>query len=277
MNMNDNIIDVTEADFEYQVIAFSQQIPVVVDFWAEWCGPCRTLGPLLERLASQAGGSFRLAKVNVDENPNLARRFDIRSIPAVKGFRNGQAVADFTGAIPEPQVREFLKKLVPDETMLALEKGLSLLRERDFLGAETSLRDALQDEPLNPGALLGLARALLYQGRGREATQIIDHFPASKELAAAHTLRPLAHALEDAVTNGVNGDDPLAAAYQRALLLIERRNLPAALDGLLDILREDKRYLNGEAHRVVLALFELLGQDDPFTQEYRRELANILF
>lgn len=275
--MNGNIIDVNEADFEYQVIAFSQQTPVVVDFWAEWCGPCRTLGPLLERLASQAGGSFRLAKVNVDENPNLARRFDIRSIPAVKGFRNGQAVAEFTGAIPELQVREFLKKLIPDETTLALEKGLSLLRERNFPGAEAALREALQGDPLNPSALLGLVKVLLFQGRGPEAIQIIEHFPASKELAAAHTLHSLARALDEAVTYRINESDPLAAAYQRALLLIERGNLPAAMDGLFDILREDKRYLNGVAHKVVLALFELLGQDDPLTQEYRRELANILF
>ena len=104
MMTSDFIVNVSEADFEYEVLAFSQQVPVVVDFWAEWCGPCRTLGPMLESMAQEAQGSFRLAKVNVDENPNLALRYGIHSIPAVKAFRHGTMVAEFAGVQPEPRL-----------------------------------------------------------------------------------------------------------------------------------------------------------------------------
>ena len=117
MTSSEHIIDVSEADFEYEVLAYSATVPVVVDFWADWCIPCRTLGPLLEKLTQEAQGAFRLARLDVDANPNLARRFGIRSIPAVKAFRDGQLVAEFTGARSEPQVRQFLAQLAPDESL----------------------------------------------------------------------------------------------------------------------------------------------------------------
>jgi putative thioredoxin len=269
-----NIIIVTEADFEYQVVAYSQQVPVVVDFWAEWCGPCKMLGPLLERLAAEGEGSFRLAKVDVDENPNLSRRFNIRSIPTVKGFVNGQPVAEFVGMVPESQVREFLKKLIPDESTLELEKGMSLLGLGQMKTAEETFRKLLEagsDSPLVP---LGLAKSLLLQGRGSEALQLIDAIPVGKAFGPAETLRPLALAL---ASEGEISDDLLEIAYQRAITLVKRGNLPAALDGLLDILRESKRFRGGEAQKVILAIFELLGNQDPLTLQYRRELSSVLF
>ncbi len=115
MMASDFIVDVSEADFDFEVLAYSQQAPVVVDFWAEWCAPCRVLGPILERIAQEANGNFRLARVNVDDNPNLALRFLVRSIPAVKAFKGGKMVAEFVGAQPEPKVREFLRALIPSQ------------------------------------------------------------------------------------------------------------------------------------------------------------------
>lgn len=272
-----NIIDVTESDFEFQVIAYSQQVPVVVDFWAEWCAPCRVLGPVLEKLAEEAEGAFRLAKVNVDENPKLAKRFNVFSIPTVKGFSEGQMVTEFKGALPEGKIREFLQQLVPDETTLALEKASSLLEERDLQESEDLFREVLGAQPGNPQALLGLSRTLLFQNRSLEAAELLANFPVSKLMNMAARLLPLANALASFEPTSDIPEDVLQATYQRSLLLLQRGNYPAALDGLMSVLREDKRFRGGEVHQLVLGLFTLLGETHYLTLEYQRELANILF
>lgn len=276
----DFILDVSEADFEYEVIAYSQHVPVVVDFWAEWCGPCRQLGPLLEKLAIESQGNFRLAKVNVDENPNLAVRYAVRSIPSVKAFRHGAIVGEFFGAQPEGRVREFLRQVAPTQDDLALEKANSLLEMEKAHQAEPIFRQVLQHTPENPTALLGLSRCLLWQGNGREALRILEDFPTSRELSTAETLLPLAQALarlEDGNPQFSDSEDPLDAAYENALRLIKRGNFPAAMDGLLDVLRENKRYREGAARKILVALFAVLGEQNPLTREYRAELASILF
>ncbi len=277
MMASEHIIDVSEADFEYQVLAYSQEAPVLVDFWAEWCAPCRVLQPILEKLAEEAQGSFRLARVNVDENPNLSNRYQVRSIPAVKAFREGRMVAEFTGVRPEPQVREFLRGIAPSQSDLALEKGLSLLQIEKPKEAELAFRKTLENDPGQPIARLGLLRSLLWQGQAREGMQIIQQFPASREYNAAQALLPLAEVwLEPAAFSG-EADFPLDAAYANAVRLIKRGNLEAAMDGLLDILRQDKRYADGQARRLMLAIFELLGETNPLVPQYRSELASVLF
>jgi putative thioredoxin len=278
MMTSDFIVNVSEADFEYEVLAFSQQVPVVVDFWAEWCGPCRTLGPMLESMAQEAQGSFRLAKVNVDENPNLALRYGIHSIPAVKAFRNGTMVAEFAGVQPEPRLREFLRSIAPSRIDLAVEKGQSLLNLSQPNHAEQAFREALVSAPGNTAALLGLAKSLLLQGEYHESQVLLEAFPTSKEYSAAHVLLPLTDAML-AVENGEysHEESPLDAAFERAIHLIERGNLEAALDGLLDILRENKNYRSGKARLVIVAVLELLGADHPATRQYRNELASVLF
>jgi putative thioredoxin len=277
MMASEHIVEVSEADFEYQVLAYSQQVPVVVDFWAEWCLPCKTLGPILERLALEAAGSFRLAKVNVDYNPNLAARYNVRSIPTVKVFRDGRVISEFIGLQPEHRIREFIRAIAPGPADLALEKGLSLLEVGEWRNAEEAFRHVLAQKPEYPPALLGLAKCLLAQGKAQEALNILRNFPASREFSAAETLRPLAEALVRHKNGEVYSDDPLEAAYYRALRLILRGNFPAAMDGLLDILRQDKRYRNGEIRLVMLGLFELLGENNPLTRQYRQELASVLF
>lgn len=272
-----DIIEVTEATFDYEVLAYSRQVPVVVDFWAPWCRPCRMLGPLLEQLAEEAQGAFRLAKVNVDHNPNLALRYNIRSIPAVKAFVRGAVVAEFHGAQPEPVVRNFLRQLAPSPTDLLLEKGAALLAEQQWHAALEAFQQALEKQPGNPEALLGLARALLATDRAAEALPILQSFPPSKQFEQAERLRPLAEALARPPADETATDDPREAAYRHALRLIRRSNLQAALDGLLDVLRQDKRYRDGEVHRVVLGLFEVLGPDQAITRRYQQELANVLF
>jgi len=276
MMASDNIIDVSESDFEYQVITYSAQVPVIVDFWAEWCVPCRSLSPVLERLTNEAGGSFRLAKVNVDENPNLALRYAVRSIPMVKAFRNGSVVAEFVGVQPESRLREFFSALAPSPADLALEKGDSLLQKNDWTNAEKAYRQALELTPPHPAAMLGLARCLLAQNCAIDANKILTSFPTSRELPAAQGLRPLAAALIRLEHEDISSDDPLEAAYNHALRLVALGNFPAVMDGLLDVIRQDKRYRNGEAHQVMLAILDIQGET-PLTRQYRNELATILF
>lgn len=277
MMASDFIIDVTEADFELKVLAYSQEIPVVVDFWAEWCAPCRVLGPILEKFTNEASGSFRLAKVNVDENPNLSKRYQIHSIPAVKAFRESRIISEFTGLRSEPQIKDFLNNIAPSPSDLSIEKGYSMLDMHRPVEAEHSFRQALEGLPSHPRALLGLCKSLLWQGRAKESSLILATFPASREYGAAETLRPLAEALVQLDQYIVDLDNPLDAAYTNAIRLVSRGNFEAAMDGLLDILRQDKRFRGGQAHKLILAILELFGEKDPIGQEYRSELALALF
>ncbi len=279
--MNEHIIDVNETDFEYQVLEYSATAPVVVEFWAGWCIPCRTLGPMLEKLAQEAQGSFRLARLDVDANPNLARRFGIRSIPAVKAFRDEQLVAEFTGVRPEPQVRQFLAQLAPDEAALLVEKGNSLMMLEQPAEAEEAYRGALELSPTSDPATLGLARSLLLQGRAGEARLILQSLTTPQSYTAVERLAPLVDAMLKLESHAYDGlldsDNPLDTAFLRSLRLVGRGNLPAALDGLLEIVRQDKRYGSGAAHKIILSLLDLLGEAHPDTRAYRAELAQVLF
>jgi putative thioredoxin len=282
MMASDFIVDVSEADFDFEVLAYSLQAPVLVDFWAEWCVPCRVLGPVLERIAQESNGDFRLARVNVDDNPNLATRYQVRSIPAVKAFKGGKMVAEFVGAQPEPKVRDFLRVLVPTQGDLTLEKGFSLLQMQQPKSAEKAFREVLEQTPENTFARLGLAESLLYQGRATESQELLHNFPASREYSIAESVRPLAAALvrlEDESWTGWENENenPLEPAFRNSLHLFQRGNIPAALDGLLDILRQDKRFRDGEIRRVILGILELLGESNPLTRQYRKELASVLF
>ena len=273
---SENIINVSESDFEYQVLAYSEQAPVVVDFWAEWCVPCKTLGPLLERLTDEAQGSYRLAKVDVDQNPNLAMQYAVRSIPAVKAFRKGKVVSEFVGLQPESKLRQFLRAIAPSPADLDIEKGNSLLQQNKWSEAELAFENALKINPDNSAGLLGLAKSLIAQGYAIEALDLLRDFPPSREYKSAEALIPLASALERVQNGDYSSDEPLEAAFNRSLRLIQKANFPAAMDGLLDVLREDKRFRNGEARLVLVALFELLGENT-LTRQYRQELASILF
>lgn len=275
----ENIIEVSEATFQSDVIERSHELPVVVDFWAPWCGPCRVLGPMLERLAGDPAFDFVLAKVNADENPGLSTRYRVQGIPAVKAFVDGEVVAEFVGARPEPQLRQFIQKLIPSELDQALSEANSLLVTRRWADAETALRGILAQHPRQQKALMNLARALLAQGEGCEALEYLEGVSDGPELVQAERLMPLAQYLCQAEVEWDEADDvaPIEAQYRQAAHLLERSNFAAAMDGLLEVLRQEKRYRDGEPRKALLAIFELLGEDDPLTRSYRNELASVLF
>ena len=186
-------------------------------------------------------------------------------------------VAEFLGLQPEPRVREFIHKLAPSEHDLVLEKALGLLSKGESKGAEAVFRKFLTKAPEHPAGLLGLSRSLLMQRKVKEAHQILSNFPASKEYHTADALNPLVKALLRLQQAPSFNDDPLEAAYLNALRLVSLGNFEAAMDGMLDVLRQDKQYRNGEVRKVLLGIFEMLGDENPLTRQYRNELASVLF
>ncbi len=271
------IVHVDESDFEYEVLHYSMNIPVVVDFWASWCIPCRVLGPMLEDLAREAGGGFRLAKVDIDESSRLAKQYKIRSIPAVKAFMDGRVFAEFSGVLPEPQLRSFIKRLAPTPQDLMFEKGESLFSQGQFAAAEDAFREFLSANLNHPGALLGLIRTLLFQGKGAEARMLLRNFPASHQYNTAQLLKPVAEVYQALKDESVQNENPLEAAFRNGVRLARRGNIPAALDGFLDILRREKNFREGQVKDVYVGLLALMGDDHPDARQYRQDLSTVLF
>lgn len=270
------IIEVSEATFDRDVLEQSKERPVVVDFWAPWCGPCRVLGPLLERLASEPGSDFVLAKLNVDDNPSLATYYGVQGIPAVKAFRDGRVVDEFVGAQPEAQVRAFLRRIAPSERYALLEEAAALLKIRAWAKAETIYRGLLEAAPAD-AARVGLAQALLGQGEGCEAEQLLHEVEEASVLATTEQLLPLAAYLCRIGEEAQGEGQPVAVEYRQAGDRLKSGELEEALQLLLKVLQQDKDYREGEARKAMLGLFALLGDEDPLTQQYRPQLAMILF
>ena len=274
---SDYIIHVDESDFQYEVLQYSTHIPVLVDFWAEWCVPCRVLDPKLEALAMEADGSFRLAKVNVDENSRLAKRYKIRSLPAVKAFVDGNVVAEFSGVLGDEGLKDFVHRLAPTPEDLEYAKGQNLMILGDYAAAEDAFREFLSIHSAHPGALLGLVRALLMQGEGEEASRLLRRFPASSEYATAQQLKPVALAFVEFRGQAIQSDNPLEAAFRNGIRLSMRGNILAAMDGFLDILRMDRHYRKGQVKDVFVGLLALIGDEHPDARQYRQDLSAVLF
>ena len=235
--------DVTDATFETAVLDRSVEVPVVVDLWAEWCGPCRTLGPILEKVVAESAGRVELAKVDVDANPEVSAAFRVQSIPAVYGLRNRQVVDHFLGALPEQQVQAFVDRLAPP------------LSEADQLtqkGDEESLRAALELDPDHPAAIAALAELLVNRGdepSRQEALALLARIPETAEIRRIAALARVGQAQPPP------SDD-----------------LTAELDALLDRVKDDET-----ARQEFLDRLELMGPDDPRTTEYRKKLTSRLF
>lgn len=267
------VLEVTERNFQQEVIERSHEAPVVIDFWAPWCGPCRTLGPTLERLATEAAGGWALAKVNVDENQRLAQAFRVQSIPAVMAVYQGKVVEQFVGALPESQVRAWLKRFVPERGGSLLEAARAL-EASDPEGAAARYRLILGDEPENAEALFALGRLLLLRGEA-EGAATLRQVPAGSPLfARAQAALPLAEVL--AAAEGAPAGE-LDARYRQAARAIAAGEHGPAVDDLLAIVTRDRGFRNDGARKALLALFAALGDEHPLVPAARRRLANALF
>ena len=283
--MNQWTIDVNEENFEAAVLARSTEVPVLVDFWADWCGPCKVLGPVLEKLADEYNGQFILAKLNVDENQQLAGMFGIQGIPAVKLFRDGDLASEFTGALPEPMVREFLAKFLPSAADKAAQAAAELEAEGKADAAKAAYQAILADDPDHAQALLGLGRLAISAGDNDAARNHLDRISIvaderkeADRLLARLNLQAGGAQNVAALREKVKADPSnLAARFDLAQALASVENYDAALSEFLAIVKTDRQFKDDGARKAMVQIFEVLGSDDPLTDKYRSELAAVLF
>lgn len=282
MTVGSVVIDVTDATFASDVLEQSKTKPVVVDFWAPWCGPCRILGPTIERVAGQFGGEVVLAKLNVDENPHTSAQYRVQGIPAVKAFKDGRVVAEFTGALPEPQVRAFFEQLTPSPVELAVREAEQRSQQGDVAGAEAMYRQALGQVSDHAPAVVGLAGILVQRGDFDEADALLQRIPADRKAKVLkHRIflekYQARHAGEDLEGEARSSPNDARARYRWGVMLAARERYREALDELLDSVRLDRNFEGGAARKAMLAVFEILGMDADVTREYQRKLENVLF
>lgn len=277
-----HVIEATSETFENEVIAKSHEVPVVVDFWAEWCGPCRMLGPVLERLAEEYAGKFLLVKANTEELPDVAAGFGVRSIPAVFCLRDGKVVDMFVGVLPETAIRTWIDRLLPTaaETKAA---SAAILIAANPKAAETAYREALALDPLLVTAKIGLARAAAAQGRPEEAQAVLAELekrgylePEAERLKAELAIKNQAEELgnvEMLRAAVAAAPDDLEAKLKLAEGLAASGNYDEALRLSLDLVERDRKGVGEEARKTMLRIFQLLPEDSDLLAESRRKLS----
>jgi putative thioredoxin len=279
--------------FMADVIEASRNVPVIVDFWAPWCGPCKQLGPALEKAVKQANGAVRMVKINIDENPEIAQQMRIQSIPAVFAFKNGRPVDGFVGAIPDSQIKQFIQRLAggaagPSPVAQALEQAKAAMAADDCGTASALFAQILAHEPQNVAALAGLARCYVTAGDAEQARQILDGLP--KEAANDPEVQQVRAALElaqrAAAASGSTAElqekvsrnpDDHQSRLDLAIALFGTGQQEAAIEQLLESFKRDRKWNDEAARKQLLTFFEALGPTHPQTVNGRRRLSSLMF
>ncbi len=262
-------------NFEHEVLQESYQRPVVVDFWAAWCAPCRMIGPILERLAHEAQGKWMLAKVNTDEHPDVAARYGIMSIPAIKMFYQGKVIDEFVGALPESEVRRWLAKALPSPYVAQINEAEQALERGDFSKAKELLEQVVKEEPQNEKARILLARAVLGTDPARARELAADVSILSDYGDQAEVIKTLAEILEEARKLPADGSE-LDQLFKRGAEAVAKADWETALQSWIAIIEKDKHYRDGLAKDGCRAIFSLFGLRHPLSEKYHRAFSSAL-
>jgi len=264
-------------DFQKDVVERSRSVPVLVDFWAAWCGPCRALGPILERLAAEAHGRWELAKLDTEEFPDLAAAYDVTSIPNVKLFVSGEVVDEFVGLIPEGEIRRWLDRALPSPRGATIAEARELIARGSFERAAAILRPVVEAEPANMEARVRLAEALLHTDPEEVATTLRGAEDEPQLGDRARALRALARLVTAGARPAELPESAAKPGFIRAALAIRHADYAAALEALLEVLQRDREYAGGAGKVAGRAIFVLLGIDHPISERYHRAFSSALY
>lgn len=261
--------------FETDVLAASHDVPILVDFWAEWCGPCRYLGPVLEAMEAKAGGKWRLVKINVDEHQAVAQEYRIQGIPACKLFHKGEVIGEFTGALQEPQINAFFDEHLPSEEKALVASARERIAAGDAGGARQILEDVLAGDPANVEAATTLATIVFAENPARAAELVKDVPPGDPSFEAAEAIRTLS---EVAAKTEASEDHPGWPGYAAGNAALAEGDYDGALSAWIGVLSAGHRDVDDDGPRkACIALFKFLGEDHPTTQAHRRAFSSALF
>lgn len=282
MSHSPHIIDITLDNFQQVILEGSMQQPILIDFWADWCAPCKALMPILTKLADEFGGQFILAKVNIDEQPELAAQFRVRSVPTVLLVSQGQLVDQFNGAKPESEIRAFLKQHLTNPVEAFKEQIRQLIAEGQLEQAQALLQQAVAQLPEDVELQISLARVLLQRNQATDARAVLDNLPEAdkvrpevKGLLAGLQFAEKAPAPEQLAALA-NRDDS-EARYLKAMAALVIADYETALELLLNLLRDERSYAEGIAHKTLLDVFALLGEGNPLVVQSRRKLYTLMY
>ncbi len=267
--------DVT--DFQMEVLERSKEVPVLVDFWAEWCGPCRVLGPVLERMAQHAGGRWELKKVNTEQFPEVSAQYGIRSIPNVKLFSGGHPIDEFVGALPEPAIQQWLDKALPDPNSDLLDHAEALLRSGHADAAAEQAQKVLSIMPGHLRARTLTALALLFKESSKAYELVKDFDEGSEQWELAGSVQEIARILARAKDPGSFEEKPVRSQYLKAISFLAEEKFDEALSAFIDVIREDRYYDDDGSRKICIAIFKYLGEEHEITLKHRRDFGSALY